>query len=981
MKKIFLIGAAALGMFFMTTSCMDNTEPAGIEEMRMAKSELLRAQAAYETARAAVEQANAAIQQAKAEWQTLQNQLVEITVQEEQLDLELRQAEQEYKIALLEYQYQAEIAADSADIMYYQSKIAWYEWEVMRCEMEQDSISLSRERMIERHNAWLLQLQTATAQAQYNYETALRDIAALKTGLTEKESAKLEGYIKKIEGTNGTGGLRRELRQAESELIGAQRNLLRLQMSLNADSLYLENVYAAQVDAQNVVLKFAEEALAEAPDLTSSDSWVAQKVAAEEEMENIEKTIGDLQRDAEEMEGEKAPFEAKVQELNKEKEILTTQIKEVYAQLGFDYNNGNPFQSGTAPESKLDERAVFTLTIPENILQVVAPIINELIKATDKTKFPKPADDDVVIISGIEEVDGKYVLENGESFSWETSYNKANEIFDGTDKDEEGLIAALDELHLATAEIADVQLKINDATIALNDPVTGYKSRYDKYLAIFDKGLADFNEYAEEYGITYNSEDEFVLNSVNMAQAAKDALADIHELLSGATDPTQAQIEPLINTIRTEQETRFALVGHAVADYEKLTYANYSAATPVITITDLENAVADIDDNPVISGSGSSLNYIPEKLEMDTDVSKWSAAARWAIASNAIYGQYYVRQTLTNDYVGYGEAFIVEFEFEKEEEEAGVSIKSLLDDDGSNNSNNNLKEWLKKLGYKSDNSVDVFTKTLFYHNIAQPILIAGLQSLVSDNTLYANLVQEVETYDLAIDALVKENTGAAAELYAQLRDLYDQLDAKGDAIKVAQKSKDSVDFEISKICSEDLFDVPFGNSTIDVPADDYSQVGVEVRKWNILFEKVSSLNSLLNNESVRIYREGTTYTYYLSDMICNYQYWDDATQQYEGGSYKFTLEELQAAWTESLQTRVEYEQRNLINLQTNLEMLRASEDPYHYAIQQAEKAVEDAQAAYDNKLAEFNLWNNMLSDLLKILAGNEEELPEENPEA
>lgn len=970
MKKIFLIGAAALGMFFMTTSCMDNTEPAGIEEMRMAKSELLRAQAAYETARAAVEQANAAIQQAKAEWQTLQNQLVEITVQEEQLDLELRQAEQEYKIALLEYQYQAEIAADSADIMYYQSKIAWYEWEVMRCEMEQDSISLSRERMIERHNAWLLQLQTATAQAQYNYETALRDIAALKTGLTEQESKKLEGYIKKIEGTNGTDGLRRELREAESALINAQRNLLRLQMSLNADSLYLENVYAAQVDAQNVVLKFAEEALAEAPDLTSSDSWVAQKVAAEEEMENIEKTIGDLQRDAEEMEGEKAPFEAKVQELNEEKEILTTQIEEVYAQLGFDYNGGNP-TPGTAPESKLDERAVFTLTIPENILQVVAPIINDYIVATNKTSSPEPADNDVVIISGIEEVDGKYVLENGESFSWETSYKKANEIFDGTNNN--GLIAALDELHLATAEIADVQLKINDATIALNDPVTGYKSQYDKYLAIFDEGLADFNEYAEEYGITYNSEDKFVLNSVNMAQAAKDALADIHELLSGATAPTQAQIEPLINTIRTEQETRFALVGRAVADYEKLTYANYSAATPVITITDLENAVTDIDNNPVISGSGSALNYIPETLEMDTDVSKWSAAARWAIASNKIYGQSYVRQTLTNDYVGYGEAFIVEYKNKV------VSIKSLLDD-GSNNTN--LEQWLKKLGY-NNNSVDDFTETLFYRNIAQPILIAGLQSLVSDNTLYANLVQEVETYDLAIDALVKENTGAAAELYAQLRDLYDQLDAKDDAIKVAQKSKDSVDFEISKICSDDLFTLTFDNGIINVPANDYSQVGVEVRKWNILYEKVNSLNSLLNNEPISIIIRGEArYTYNLFNMNCDYWYWDDANQQYVyNDSYEFTLEELQAVWTESLQKRVEHEQRNLIDLQTNLEMLRASEDPYHYAIQQAEKAVEDAQAAYDNKLAEFNLWNNMLSDLLKILAGNEEELPEENPEA
>ena len=42
MKKIFLIGTAVLGMFFMTTSCLDNTEPAGIEAMRQAKEEGLK---------------------------------------------------------------------------------------------------------------------------------------------------------------------------------------------------------------------------------------------------------------------------------------------------------------------------------------------------------------------------------------------------------------------------------------------------------------------------------------------------------------------------------------------------------------------------------------------------------------------------------------------------------------------------------------------------------------------------------------------------------------------------------------------------------------------------------------------------------------------------------------------------------------------------------------------------------------------------
>ena len=133
MKNIFLIGAAALGMFFMTTSCMDNTEPAGIEEMRMAKSELLRAEALYKQALAATEQANAAIKQADAEYKELVNQLKEIEVQEAQIDLEVYQKQQELKLIELEYEHQAAIAEDSATIMQWKSKIAWYEWEIIRC--------------------------------------------------------------------------------------------------------------------------------------------------------------------------------------------------------------------------------------------------------------------------------------------------------------------------------------------------------------------------------------------------------------------------------------------------------------------------------------------------------------------------------------------------------------------------------------------------------------------------------------------------------------------------------------------------------------------------------------------------------------------------------------------------------------------------------------------------------------------------------
>ena len=62
----------------MTTSCLDNTEPAGIEAMRTAKSELIRAQAEYQQALAAYQQAQIAITEAEAAALLLENQMKEL---------------------------------------------------------------------------------------------------------------------------------------------------------------------------------------------------------------------------------------------------------------------------------------------------------------------------------------------------------------------------------------------------------------------------------------------------------------------------------------------------------------------------------------------------------------------------------------------------------------------------------------------------------------------------------------------------------------------------------------------------------------------------------------------------------------------------------------------------------------------------------------------------------------------------------------
>ncbi|HIR62567.1 MAG TPA: hypothetical protein IAC94_03465, partial [Candidatus Coprenecus avistercoris] len=279
MKKIFLIGAAALGMFFMTTSCMDNTEPAGIEEMRMAKSELLRAEALYKQALAATEQANAAIKQAEAEYDELVNQLKEIQVQEAQLDLEVRQAQQEYELALLEFDYQMQVASDSAEIMRLQAEIAGYEWRILNKQLGMDTLSYKREQALEEHKAKMFDLQQKTAEAQETYENALAKIEAASYGLTEDEKGALAIMIQNMKNA------RDALNKAENIVVDKQSALLAAQYALGRDTVYYQTYYQILVDAQYREVVKAQEVLTEAQamDFTDVDKLTEEKETLEAE--------------------------------------------------------------------------------------------------------------------------------------------------------------------------------------------------------------------------------------------------------------------------------------------------------------------------------------------------------------------------------------------------------------------------------------------------------------------------------------------------------------------------------------------------------------------------------------------------------------------------------------------------------------------------------------------------------------------------
>lgn len=133
---LLMSGAAAT-----FTSCIDTTEPAGIENLRGAKADLLRAKILVEQAEAAIKQAQASYLQAQA-------------------------------------LYEQEVAA--------QAKI---NTEILAAKSEQDKLYWENEKkkLEEKFKKELLDLQTQTALAQAAYDKAIADIEVAM--LNYKENA------------------------------------------------------------------------------------------------------------------------------------------------------------------------------------------------------------------------------------------------------------------------------------------------------------------------------------------------------------------------------------------------------------------------------------------------------------------------------------------------------------------------------------------------------------------------------------------------------------------------------------------------------------------------------------------------------------------------------------------------------------------------------------------------------------------------
>ncbi len=155
------------------TGCIDTDEPAGITELRGAKSELVKAQAAVELAKAEFKKAKVAEQELKNAGQALDNKYKEIDLQLHELDVQLKKLDVE--------KAEATTAVEKAKA---EREIA--ELEKLKADLENDKALAA-----EKFKAEMIAAEQATAQAQESYRQAMEQIEASKILLTDEEQARL----------------------------------------------------------------------------------------------------------------------------------------------------------------------------------------------------------------------------------------------------------------------------------------------------------------------------------------------------------------------------------------------------------------------------------------------------------------------------------------------------------------------------------------------------------------------------------------------------------------------------------------------------------------------------------------------------------------------------------------------------------------------------------------------------------------------
>lgn len=928
MKKILLIGTAALGMFFMTTSCLENTEPAGIEAMRQARAELISAQAAYEQAKVTLLNAQTALQEAQTQNQILENNLKELEIQEKQLNLEYQEAKYDYDMRILELDYARRAGADEAYLKALEVEIAGYEYNLLQNEINMEDLELQRKEMVEKHKAELLRLQKATAVAQKEYEEAIRNLEALKHTLTAEEKAIVDKYTAEIDALSG------ELETAENTLVGAQTDYLEAKYNWSQDSVLLDKKYTRAVELAQAALDDANAELEEANalDFTDEEALLTQKAELEAEIDAIRKQQDDLKMQAEDLKLTLEVPEAEIAAIDTVIKGLDRQIKELDQEIDA-LKAENPRTQLSLP---IDNAIVahfvgqfFETTVKDN---GDSYYYGDQYQDTSNQNY----EDALVFQSEFKknEETNRYELPSG-TVSWTT-----------TQDNHEKILADLKE-YLYTYELSEPQKAIVE--------------NYIEYWQNNADDIAAQNEYyktmlTEARNEWYDLRDKY-LNPTDKpldikAQEAYNELALIADLTAA---DVKERVTELLDIIRLEQQIRLAMSGYAEENWENFTYANLTdpASETPITLDDLQNAVNNIAAYPA-----SEYYYSPVYYD---DYEASSAAARWNYASLNLFGGYYVWNERIEyysgtellgdlktvlEYTGYGEYYTITYSTDYDAwPNASVDFHK-----------DAYETVLAQIGYNFTDRQDAqraFENSWFVYEVSYEEMAALAQAHMEALPEFPELIAAVEALEEDIKTADEGNTAAVTDLLTQIRSLYEQRAEQNELREEKVAEKDAIIFEINALTAR--------------TGSEWAVLDIKAGR---LEDKLDVFDAILGGTTVVI--DGQDYT----------------LVKQEGTEYvPEDLAELKEAWIERLEKEIkgdgtdmtpglEYE---LLQAQQILQKLHdgMTDDEFqNEVVKEAERELAQAQAKYDELLEEFNYWNDLLSDYIASLTGNTEETPE-----
>ena len=928
---LLMVGAAAI---FTLSSCLQNEEPAGIENLRNAKSELIKAEAQYKTAEIALVQAQAALQETIKAGQELDNRLKEI-------DVELAEAELAYEKTKLELQ-KAEAAQASA------VQLAWLQAELLKQELEQQRLANEKELMAENHKAALAEAQAATAEAENAYQTVLAQIEAATVELNANEKKQLKYYTNKVE------EVRESLNDAQSELVNKQQGLINAKYNYDATGREIE--LTAKVTSAELALAEAKELLeaAQAIDLTGGASdWITRKEAVDGQIDELQRQIDEIELAAEEKRQEAAPLEAEVTELRKQQNNITTDIYAAQEELNLLYSGPAEEETIEVPDyiwgNSWFEDAVeyfryytsfnvdysfssspysYTWTAPKAVSSDWGDV-----RDAQYNMYGCDIDQIFFIgtILGLPEFVDEY-YDDGQP-----GWNMRNKIRTNYSSSWQ----PVNDYILSEYQLAQEQEKINYRKTFID----AAKAEYNEKISLYNTSKTFFLALMDDYGIDYDPETDSYGHSdggmMNSLTTAFNALNEANEEYNtNATPIPAAVVSAFMTAFRNEQSVRERAFGQSAIwtdgtlTYKDFTDENWNNAT--IDIDKARDAFGHASSNDIISGNFfNTIWFEPVGADPDLETIKtFSPAQQWYQTSYYLYGVEWMRNPIP------------------EELKEQIQVRPLI-----------VPNSTIGLTYTFEESSDVYKTIVSIYGNTQSILNTGWfrifyleknieipSAVIAEQDGFKALSESLtEIYDKYV-ALSGEKSVAAADINQSLLDLTVQSKEVTEMIRAKTK-------EITAITDE--------ADAMDDPSIVWSQVRVLADSKEDLQKISDLLGDLIGDVEVTFPGQSGTYTPGTDGI-------ESAYEEYISGIEKDIAEK----------------EKELRQAQINLDRFKAGddngEDDAAYAIEEAEIALEQAQADYDYWTEQYEFYSGLLKDLMaSIISGaGLPDLPEEpeNPD-